>query len=218
MNFSFHEHVALFGGSFNPPHVGHVKAAHALLSDPKVANVIMLPSYGNPLKKAVTAYADRFEMAKLAFTDLKVSRFEEEEKIEFTWQLLEKMATRHTKIAFVIGTDQFADLERWGRFPEVLGLSDWIVLLRRPSRVADSEVPIQNLIKLGILQSTSDRYTFQVRAGGQSRILRFVETAAPLVSSTHIREQFALGNHEAVHHLLPESVYAFIERKKLYGT
>ena len=218
MSFSFQNHLAYFGGSFDPPHLGHVKAAEDLRKDSQVENVVIMPSFQNSLKKVTTTYENRYAMAKIAFPQFLVSAFEKEEKIEFTWQLIEKLSAQTPQIAFVIGTDQFENIDQWGRFPDLLGMCDWIVLLRRPNRLADSEVAIQKLIKLGYLQATSDRFTFQIRAGTVKRVLRFVETSAPALTSTQIREQFALGKREEVLALLPEGVFSFIERNKLYGT
>ena len=60
--------VALFGGAFDPPHLGHREAVEGLLHEPGVARVIVLPSGTPPLKPSPGASpADRLEMARLCF-------------------------------------------------------------------------------------------------------------------------------------------------------
>ena len=218
MSFSFESHVVLFGGSFNPPHLGHVAAIQGLFQNPKLNRLKVLPSHGSPLKGSVLPFEHRYQMAKLAFEKFaEVSRFEEEEKTEFTWQVLEKLSQKHPKLAFVIGTDQLEQIDRWGRFPEVLSLSDWIVLLRKPKSLESIQPTLQKLVKEHVLTSTADPREFKIMRNGKTRMLAIVNTDAPAVSSTHIREKLTLGKKDEVISLLPPPVMAYIERNKLYG-
>ena len=219
MSFSFESHLALFGGSFNPPHRGHLTAIQGLSQNPKVDRVMVLPSYGSPLKSTVTSYEHRFQMAKIAFEKIaEVSRFEEEEKTEFTWQVLEKLSTKHPKLAFVIGTDQLEQIHRWARFPEVLSLSDWIVLIRRPKKLADLEKILQKYVTEQVLHPTPDPREFKIARDGTVRTLVLVETEAPEISSTQIREKWSLGQKAIVENLLTPPILSYIERNHLYGT
>ena len=80
MSLSFESHLALFGGSFNPPHQGHLTAIEGLKRDPKVDRVLVLPSHGTPLKNASLPFLHRFQMTKLALDSVaEVSDFEERE-------------------------------------------------------------------------------------------------------------------------------------------
>jgi nicotinate-nucleotide adenylyltransferase len=216
MSTSFHRHVAIFGGSFNPPHRGHELAIQGLMKNPGVARVLVAPSFATPLKSVTTSYPDRLEMARLALSYLaEVSAIEEEERVNYTWQLLECLRGRLEHFAFVLGTDQFNALRAWGRFPELLKLSDWIVLLRKPDLSAHEET-LKQFVSESILSASADPREWRIT--GSSRVLRFVETEAPEVSSTRIRENFSLNRSKENTQWVSKPVLEFIERNHLYGT
>ncbi len=216
MSISFERHLAVFGGSFNPPHIGHRVAVEGLLRNPGVARVMVVPSLGTPLKTVTTPYPERLQMARLAFSDIaEVSSIEEDLKVNYTFELLTALRSKHERLAFVIGTDQFQSLRSWSRFPDVLKLSDWIVLLRKPV-TGIHESTLREFASQSILTATPDAQEWQIT--GSPRVLRFVETDAPEISSTRIRERFSLPNTE-IHNLPVESpVMDWIKRNHLYGT
>jgi nicotinate-nucleotide adenylyltransferase len=217
MSFSFARHTAVFGGSFNPPHIGHIKAIEGLRKNPGVAQVLVAPSFGTPLKTVETPYPLRLQMAEKAFKGMAtVSDLEGRANIQYTWELLEILNKEAKDTAFVIGTDQFKNLDRWSRFPEVLGMCDWIVLLRKPTTLSELAPSIQKLIQHDLLLATRDEREFIIKGG--NRRLCLVDTDAPDVSSTQIRENYALGKKTENMNLIPASVLEFIERNHLYGT
>jgi nicotinate-nucleotide adenylyltransferase len=221
MSSSFERHVAVFGGSFNPPHLGHRTAIEGLKNNPAVARVMVVPSFGTPLKNVTTPYTQRLQMARIAFSDIaEVSSIEEDLKLTYTFELLTALRSKLERMAFVIGTDQFQALESWSRFPEVLTLSDWIVLLRKPAS-GSHEATLKELVSSSILIATPDAREWRIN--GSDKVLRFVETDAPEVSSTKIREHFLLPNQGSLPpetHNLPieASVLEWIKRNHLYGT
>jgi nicotinate-nucleotide adenylyltransferase len=217
MSTSFQHHLALFGGSFNPPHQGHAIAIEGLRENPGVKGTLVIPSYGTPLKRVAVSFEDRLEMARLAFSHLaEVSDIEGREKISCTWQLLERFQGLHGKVAFVIGTDQFSSLRAWVRFPWVLTLADWIVLLRKPDGMDAVRQALSGFLAENLIAPTADPLEWRVT--GSHRVIRFAETRAPLASGTSIREWLESGNKGAAVNLLPKSVLEYIERKHLYGT
>lgn len=216
MSFDFHDGTALFGGSFHPPHLGHTQAIQGLLKNPGVKNVLILPSYGTPLKKVSVSPVQRMEMAKLAFADLPcttISDFEFKNKIQFTWQLLSGLSNQIKKPIFVIGTDQFVKLDQWMNFPEVLGMCDWIVLLRKPTTLESLNKTIHNYVQMQVLKPSGDDREFIT----MGKRLKFVETDAIEVSSTLLREQIALGNWEQTKTHLAPAVKDYILRNQIYG-
>lgn len=188
---SFRDHVAIFGGAFDPPHMGHVDAAKGLLRTPGVKSVLVVPSYGTPLKQTETPYEHRLGMTEAAFAGIdpliSVSAIEREIKSTYAWQLIERLKADHPKLAFVIGTDQLTNLHKWARYPEIVDMCDWIILERQEH---PSTTPISpNMMR--------------------------VPTPAKALSSTLVRSNMALSKE--VKSLLPRSVQAYIERNKLYG-
>jgi nicotinate-nucleotide adenylyltransferase len=220
MSLSFHRHLTLFGGSFNPPHVGHAQAANGLLKNPGVGKLLVLPTYGNPMKPGVPAFEHRLQMAKLNFPEFEVTDFEGVHQTKSTFDLLSRanLIAGEQPVAFVIGTDQFENLASWVNFPTFLGLCDWIVMVRKPKKLDACETAIRAFEASGVLKSTRDPMEFEVRANGKVRSLRFVETDATEVSSTQIREKLALGKKTEITAYLKKDVLAYVERNSLYGT
>src|SRR4051812_37133027 len=66
----WNEITAVFGGRFDPPHVGHREAVKGLFRSPGVKEVIILPSGNSPHKPSIGTISQRAEMAKLAFSSL----------------------------------------------------------------------------------------------------------------------------------------------------
>ena len=62
------QRVGVFGGSFNPPHVGHVLAAAYLLSMAAVDRVLVIPVFRHPFAKTLASFEDRLAMCQLAMT------------------------------------------------------------------------------------------------------------------------------------------------------
>ena len=216
MSFDCRESTALFGGSFHPPHLGHTQAVLGLLSNPGVKKVLVLPSFGTPLKKVTTTYNQRLEMAQLAFEDfdhVEVSDFENENQTQFTWQLLEKLAPSLQQPVFVIGTDQFEKIDHWSKFPEFLKFCDWIVLLRKPTNLDAIHPAIQKLVQMQILSPTGNQDEFHILG----KKLKFVTTDAIEMSSSWIREKLALHEWDAVKDFIAPSVREYILRNKIYG-
>jgi nicotinate-nucleotide adenylyltransferase len=216
MSFDFRESTALFGGSFHPPHLGHTQAALGLLSNPGVKKVMVLPSFGTPLKKVTTSFNQRLEMAQLAFEDfdhVEVSDFENEHQTQFTWQLLEKLAPQLKNPVFVIGTDQLEKIDHWAKFPEFLKLCDWIILIRKPSTLESIHPVLKRLTEQQILKPTTNRDEFTVFGNK----LKIVPTDAIEVSSSWIREKLAMHEWESVKNLIAPNVRDYIVRNKIYG-
>ena len=217
----------IFGGSFNPPHLGHVEAVDGLLEAQNffpIERVLILPSFGTPLKKVDVSFEQRLSMAKIAFEGNKnadritVSDFEAKEKTQFTWQVLEKLSARHASMAFVIGTDQFEKLDQWNRFPDVMGMSHWVVLLRKPKKISDFKTALRKFVEQGWLQATSNEAEYKIKVGNQSRTLMFIETPAREMASTEVRALLARGKNNEAKAVVSEKVFEYIERNHLYGT
>jgi len=216
MSFDFRDSTALFGGSFHPPHTGHTQAIEGLLKNPGVMKIIVLPSYGTPLKKVAVSFDQRMDMAKLAFSSLhlvKVSDFEQKHQTQYTWQLLEKFSPQVKNPVFVIGTDQFQKIDQWAKFPEVLAMSDWIVLLRKPTTMDSLKTNIQKLVQEQILKPTSNDHEFI----SMGKRFKFIETEAIEVSSTLLREKIALNSWDSITNIIAPNVKEYILRNNIYG-
>jgi nicotinate-nucleotide adenylyltransferase len=129
--------IALLGGSFNPPHVGHLMAAVYVRATLGADEVWLLPSFAHPFGKPLAPFEDRVAMCEAMAADtgpwLKVSRVEsqvggEGRTIELLDYLLPKRPS--DRFRFVIGSDILADLPKWKEWERVQRLVTVTVLHR----------------------------------------------------------------------------------------
>ncbi|GAC1339320.1 MAG: nicotinate-nucleotide adenylyltransferase [Myxococcales bacterium] len=130
--------IALFGGSFDPPHVGHLLAAHYVLATEPVDELWLLPVFRHPLtKKARTPFEHRADLcerlAALLGPRARVSRLEASVPGEGrTVDLLEHLHASRPgdRFALVLGSDLAAERPQWKRFARIAELSRVIELAR----------------------------------------------------------------------------------------
>ncbi len=130
------ETVGIFGGSFNPPHVGHVLAVSYVLSTETVDRVLVVPAWDHPLGKTLAPYDHRHALCQLAFQDLRrveVSAVERElGTTSRTLYTLRALRARHAdwSLRLVIGADILDEKDRWYGWDEIVALAPPIVLGR----------------------------------------------------------------------------------------
>ncbi len=129
------ETVALFGGSFDPPHIGHEAIVKALLGLKEIDKVIIIPTFLNPFKsKSFTSATTRLKWLKEIFNEFKrveVSDYEvkQEQKVP-SIRSVKHFLKRYKKIYLVIGADNLASLDKWERHSELKELVTFIVASR----------------------------------------------------------------------------------------
>jgi len=180
--------VAIFGGSFNPPHVGHVLAAAYVLAVHEVDELLVVPAYRHPFHKELCSFEHREAMARLAFRDLPrvtVSPIEREldAPVSRTVDTLEGLLARHPDwhLRLVIGADVLHDRDKWHRFERVVELAPPIVLGR-----------------VGVCHPEAPR------------------AVLPDVSSSEVRGAVARGDADTLGALLPRAVRDYVAREGLY--
>lgn len=129
--------IALLGGSFNPPHVGHLMAALYVRASLGSDEVWLVPSFNHPFGKPLAPFDDRVAMCEAMAQDvgpwLRVSRAEAEVGGEGrTIQLLEWLLPKHPGVKFrwIIGSDILADLPKWKAWDRIEQLVEVTVLHR----------------------------------------------------------------------------------------
>src|SRR4051812_15238660 len=126
--------VAIFGGSFNPPHVGHVLAIAYVLSTCDVDRLVVVPAHKHPFAKPLAPFDDRVRMCELVtsiFPRAEVSRIEETLD-GLTLHTLEALKSAHSDwdLRLVMGADILLESDKWFRFDDVKKLAPPIVLGR----------------------------------------------------------------------------------------
>jgi nicotinate-nucleotide adenylyltransferase len=127
--------IGVLGGSFDPPHCGHVLLAAYALSAGPIDRLIVVPTYVHPWGKKSEPFDHRVAMCELAFGVLRgaeVSRIEEElETPSYTVQTLEALHARGMRdLRLVIGADVLADAKKWKRWERVCELAPPFVVGR----------------------------------------------------------------------------------------
>lgn len=168
---------AFFGGSFDPPHVGHVLAAAYALAT--VADrVVVAPSFAHPFAKRSAPYPHRLRMIELAMADLRNVEVSDVEArlggASYTVRTVEHLMAQSPGVAWrlVIGSDLVAELPRWHEHERLLSLAPPFVIAR-----AGFEVQGATPIALPALSSTEIRERL---ARGQS-----VEGLVPSAVAAH---------------------------------
>ena len=180
--------IALLGGSFNPPHVGHLMAAWYVLATEPVSEVWLLPSYSHPFGKALVPFEERVVLCQLAAATIRglhvctaEAELAADPLVGKTARTLEHLREKHPELHFalVIGTDILAETDKWYRWNRVQELARVVVVGRQGHE-----------------------------AGAEGRPL------LPAVSSTEVRERLVRG--EDVSRLVPRRVLERIRAEGLY--
>ena len=118
--------IALFGGSFNPPHAGHVAVAKHLIDSGSFDEVWVLPTFRHPFDKNLTPFEDRLALCRLAFGELPQVRVSEAEREAqspkgFTVDLLRHLKKKFPKHRFflVMGSDLKREADQWKDFDQI---------------------------------------------------------------------------------------------------
>ncbi len=197
--------IALFGGTFDPIHNGHIQLAREFAARLSLDRVVLMPTFVPPhkLKTDLAPAVDRLAMCRLAcepYKELVVSDFEINRRgASFTIFTLEEMQKQYpeAQLFLLTGADMFLTLSTWHRFPDIARLA---TLCAAPRDEATAEV-LRNHAKILEQQGA-----------------RCVVEAIPLceLSSTEIRQKAALG--EKLTDLVPPAVEEYITEKQLYTT
>jgi len=155
--------LAIFGGTFDPIHEGHLALAREAAARFQLDRVLFVPAAHPPHKAGVThaPYADRVRMAELACQGdarFEVSRIEEDTARSYSIVTIEKLRARLApgdQLYFLIGADAFAEIGTWHRWRDVASGVRFLVasrpghLYQSPpgvefDRIDDIEVPISS--------------------------------------------------------------------------
>lgn len=196
--------IGYFGGTFDPPHRGHLAVALAAADAFALDRVLLAPTGRQPLKEAAltTDYADRLAMTKLLCAAdprlqlSEVDRPREDESPNYTVDALSRLRELQPEDALfcIVGADSFLSLRHWREPERVLAMAEWIVVSR----------PEFDLSDLSALQLTPE----------QAARVHLLTTVNNDTSSTGIRERLRVGVSPG-DRLTPE-VLLYIARLRLY--
>jgi nicotinate-nucleotide adenylyltransferase len=193
--------IGLLGGTFDPPHYGHLLAAQEAAWQLKLECVLFLPARQNPLKEGetVTAVEDRCEMVARAIADnplFALSRLDmDRPPPSFSVDLLQMLQEPGRELFFLVGADILPELPRWHKPQEILRLAR-LVAINRP------ESPLPDIAALEAA----------LPGAGERVDLVFIPGVA--VSARLLRARVAAG--QPIRYLTPPAVERYIQERGLY--
>ena len=196
--------IGIYGGTFSPPHVGHVQAARAFMEQMWLDYLLVIPTAQPPHKEMELCVdaAHRLEMCRLAFDDMEgviVSDLEmRREGKSYTVDTLRELYDPEGRLFLLMGTDMLLTLDRWREPDEIFRLC-YPVYVRREN---DGELDSAIVEKISAYQQ---KYGKVVR--------RIVGDPLP-ISSTKVRAMVSAG--KSIQGLVPASVEQYIHDHNLY--
>jgi nicotinate-nucleotide adenylyltransferase len=212
--------IALFGGTFDPIHVGHVRAADAATRRFSLDRILFVPSGVPPHKSngEITAFPHRFAMVALAVRGHAafVPSLLEEPRPDGqpNYSIETVSAVRSTmrakdRLYFILGIDSFLDLPNWKDYQRLSELTNFIVAARPGFGSRDLLARIGNGYAGTVLSKTGS--SLRLPSGAGVHVLAAVRTP---VASREIRQAAAAGHPLAG--LVPPLVEEYIAKEGLY--
>ena len=198
--------IGIFGGTFDPVHMGHLIMAEQCREAGQLDQVWFIPAARPPHKqdRPLTPFAQRAEMLALAIAGMPAFRVEELEKDRpgpsYTADTLEELTRRHPQTAFalLLGSDCLPDLPGWHRPERILELAELLIFAR-------PDWPLLN----------EDEMRASLRLSGQAALrLRVIHAPLINIASRDLRQRAAL--QRSLRFLVPRAVECYILEKKLY--
>ena len=193
--------LGLLGGTFDPPHYGHLIAAQEVACTLQLERVLFLPARQNPLKhkEPSSSPEDRCEMVRLAILDnptFELSRLDlDRPPPSYTADLLRALIAGDRELFFILGADIVPELPRWRDPIAILELARLVVVTRQGSPAPDVESLKREL------------------PGASSRI-HVVEIPGVAIASRELRQR--VQARKPIRYLTPLAVEHYIAQKQLY--
>jgi nicotinate-nucleotide adenylyltransferase len=186
--------TGVFGGLFDPPHIGHLIIAQHVLEEFRLQKILFVPSGNPPHKTDYSRYDDRYTMTGLAVEDNEMFTASDVERAftdkTYTIEVIRRLHKEtNDELYLMIGSDQWQEIETW-KDPEELFRGCRVVVMRRPNYDISKEARFFD---------------------------RIMVSTAPLIdiSSTMIRARIRKGL--SVKYLLKSAVYSYIKANGLYN-
>jgi len=181
---------AIFGGRFDPIHLGHLEMAYIALSTGLVNHVVFVPTADPPHKHVSVSYEHRYKMVEIAIANIpefSVERWEENER--YTVNTWKRYANKRDW--YLLGSDSFNTILYWYNYELLVKLVNFLIVPRL-------NIPVRR----DILSVVNQYY--------------IAEPCKVAVSSTDIRRWIKKGKR--LGSIVPEGVLKYIEENGLYGS
>lgn len=173
-----------FGGSFDPPHLGHKEIINHFIDQSDI--LIVCPSYKSPLKHdaPIASFLHRKEMLEMMFPDnekLSIIDYEIHNKIKYTIDTIKYLKCKYSnyKIHLIIGTDQFNKFHLWKDYEDILNLVNLQVVSRPGEQIIDNNMSFNHTKLINVDASSSFIrknifYTNEISGILDQRVLKYI--------------------------------------------
>ena len=190
--------ICLFGGTFDPPHIGHLLVAQTVCEAEDFDKIIFIPAFQPPHKRDITPVDERISMLELAvegnpnfeISDVELKRKGVSYTIDTVKAIKTEMSLKNNEIFYLMGSDSLLEFQHWKEPEGILNKCQVIVAIRPGFRPSD--------IPSWILQ----RIQF-------ANIPRFE------ISSTNIRHRWV--ENKTIRYMVTLPVWEYIEKNNLYS-
>lgn len=211
--------VAIYGGTFDPVHNGHLEVARRVQQLFEIEEVIFVPACVPPHKRNanITSAFHRFAMLALATEEdqkLRISTIElDAPELPYAVETVDRMKDVSARMFFLIGADSWAEISTWHEWEKLIAMCDLIVVTRPGCEIRmDNCSPAAVVDLRGLGRQAIDDL---VKENGKPRV--FVTDAAMVdVSATRIRAAVQANDLAALKGLVPPAVARYIDKYNLY--
>jgi nicotinate-nucleotide adenylyltransferase len=225
--------IAFFGGSFDPPHRGHLAIAAAAADRFALDQVLFAPVGRQPLKGKypATDFLHRYTMTALAtqadarfvpsLLDAPQSSGTQETRPNYTVETLARLRAllaaepEPTELFTLLGADSWLDIGRWFQASRLLALTDWIVAARPGFSLASAEAALPAGITSEKIEDSTEQFFLLHHAHGNATQVFFLPCVQEDISATELRSALDAGSVDK--ELLPAAVREYIRKTGLYS-
>ncbi|MEW6067426.1 MAG: nicotinate-nucleotide adenylyltransferase [Nitrospirota bacterium] len=214
--------IGIFGGTFNPIHYGHLRAAEEVRERLNFDKILFIPSGNPPFKtKELVDKTHRYKMVELSIA---ANQFFEISDIEcrltgrsYTVKTLEELRriNPEAEISFMLGIDAFLDIPNWWHPERLSGLTDFVIISRPGLRFTDLQaspyIKINRKTLKDLDNTVFEKYMLKLKNNRNVTLLRLTPIG---ISSTEIR--ILINQGKSIKYLLPAEVESYIIANKLY--
>ena len=190
--------ICIFGGTFDPPHIGHLLVAQTVCEAENFDKILFMPANKPPHKKNISGVKDRLNMLNIAIegnpnfeiSDMEIKRGGVSYTIETLKTMNSSVIKKDDELFYLIGSDSLLELDTWKKPREILNNCNVLVAIRPGFRPSDIPAWILHRIQF-------------------ANIPRFE------ISSSNIRTRWR--ENKTIRYLVTLPVWEYINQNKLYG-
>lgn len=211
--------IGVFGGTFNPIHLGHLRAAEEVREAASLAEIRFVPCAVPPHKstEGLAPARARLDMLDLAVTgvpgfrswDVELGRPGPSYSVD-TLEILRGELGAQARIVFIVGRDAFGDLATWRRYDRLFALCDLVVMTRPP----DTHPLSMDDLPVAVRQA----FCYDPSVGGfrheSGHHVTSLSISSLAISATDIRRRVACG--QSIRFLVPSAVETYVIEHRLY--